>query len=692
MTTKSNWLRAALVTAWTVAAGSLFAQPFGQWDFNGNLSATAGAVSAAPITYNDGPGGATATGTTFNTTANFGIPDIGGAPATVMSFPKVTASSEGYRMPVPSTPNGFTGAIDVNTWTLAMDVLFPAGSVDKARAILDIKEAIEAANADGAEIYIGTDNALTVRGSGAGSLAANTWYRIVIVCEYKDLTGDADQVVLTKYINGTRAGDPLTVNLSFPNDGYWALNTLNQYARLFTEVWNTPAAPRSEAGYISSLQLRTTALSPGQVAALGGPAATKIPLTIPPVPSFVESFAPAGGFAKPGSEIKFVLQSGDSTLSNFQVLLNGAAQTVNVSPQNPGQGAAVTVTVASPATSALTDYTAELKYTDSASGQKSFSIDFRVPLMFEDFEGLVLGPNVDEGLAGTAVYTPNPPPNWTVDQTNKDGTVPMYGVNPVDAVNGVTEFRGWTFLNREWWATTAGDQDRTQFVRGKGTVAVADPDEWDDKGDPESLGSFNSKLVTPAIDISAAGTGTAFLAFDSSTRTEEPQEIYITVSFNGGAQTEILRWTANPGPTLKADAPNERITLPLNNPAGATSVQVRFGMEKALNDWWWALDNIVVDAGPIPVSFTQHPASANVTIGNPVTFTAAVAGTAPFTYQWYKGTGVDRTAIPGATASSYTIASVATGDTGYYSVSVTNGAGTQNSNAALLFALNVATP
>lgn len=702
MTKTTKWLRTAIVTVLSVTAGPLFAQPAGQWDFNGNLNAAAGSVLTTAVTYNDGPSGATAAGTSFSTTTSFGISDIGGAPATVMSFPKLTSSSGGFRMPVPATGNGFPGALDVNTWSLAMDVLFPPGSVDKARAILDIKTLAEAANANGAEVFIGTNNAVSFGGASGGTLVANTWYRIVLVCEYKDLEGNADQVVLTRYINGTRAGDPQIINLTTPTDGAWALNTLNQYAGLLTESFSTPAVPRSEAGYLSSLQLRTVAMTPGQVAALGTPTASKIPQVIPPVPSYVESFVPAGAYARGSTEIKFVLQSGDSSLSNFQVLLNGVAQTANVVPASPGPNTQVTVTVAAQGLAALTDYTATLNYTDSAFGAKTFPISFRVPILYEDFELLVLGPKVDEALAGANVFTPTPPFGWDVNQTSKDGLTPMYGVNPVDPVNGVTEFRGWTFLNKNWWATTAGDQDRTLYTLGKGTVAVADPDEWDDKGDPESLGSFNSKLVTPVIDISSAGVGTAFVSFDSSTRTEEPQEIYITVSFNGGAQTEVLRWNDSPGavgppvvppgPNHKPDAPNERITIPLNNPVGATTVQVRFGLEKAKNDWWWALDNIVVDAGPIPVSFTQQPASANVTIGSPVTFTAAVAGTAPFTYQWFKGTGNDRTAIGGATSSSYTIPSVAGTDTGYYSVSVTNGAGTQNSSAALLYALSVATP
>ena len=31
------------------------------------------------------------------------------------------------------------------------------------------------------------------------------------------------------------------------------------------------------------------------------------------------------------------------------------------------------------------------------------------------------------------------------------------------------------------------------------------------------------------------------------------------------------------------------VVVPLNNPAGASSAKVRFGMLTAANDWWWAV-------------------------------------------------------------------------------------------------------
>lgn len=80
-----------------------------------------------------------------------------------------------------------------------------------------------------------------------------------------------------------------------------------------------------------------------------------------------------------------------------------------------------------------------------------------------------------------------------------------------------------------------------------------------------------------------------------------------------------------------------------------------------------------------PVIVTQ-PASQTVAGSYPVTFTVLASGYPVPTYQWQKN-GVD---IGGATGSSYTIASVGSGDAGDYKVVATNSAGTVASNTATL--------
>ncbi|MBC8468839.1 MAG: LamG domain-containing protein [Planctomycetes bacterium] len=215
----------------------------------------------------------------------------------------------------------------------------------------------------------------------------------------------------------------------------------------------------------------------------------------------------------------------------------------------------------------------------------------RILLFEEDFESLVLGPNVDEALAGGEVWTKIPPDGWAID----DSGVPGAG----DAANdGVTEWAGWSFANKTWWAETAGDQDRSQFVLANGTIAVVDPDEWDDMARAEGL--MNSFLITPEIDVSAikAGAGTLQLKFDSSWRPEDTQTANVTVQFDGGDPIEVMRWESQPGASFKPDATSETVTVNIGRPSGAKKMVVTFGMLDAGNDWWWAIDNVQVSGNP----------------------------------------------------------------------------------------------
>lgn len=87
---------------------------------------------------------------------------------------------------------------------------------------------------------------------------------------------------------------------------------------------------------------------------------------------------------------------------------------------------------------------------------------------------------------------------------------------------------------------------------------------------------------------------------------------------------------------------------------------------------------LVVTAAP-PVIVTP-PAGATVIAGEPVTFSVAVTGTGPFSYQWLK----NNVTIPGGTGSSFNILRTRSADAGSYTVSVMNSAGNALSAAAAL--------
>ncbi|MBO7107403.1 MAG: immunoglobulin domain-containing protein, partial [Verrucomicrobia bacterium] len=79
-------------------------------------------------------------------------------------------------------------------------------------------------------------------------------------------------------------------------------------------------------------------------------------------------------------------------------------------------------------------------------------------------------------------------------------------------------------------------------------------------------------------------------------------------------------------------------------------------------------------------SITTQPKSQTVDEDSSVTFSVAASGTAPLSYQWYKGSRK----ISGATSSTYKINSVKSSDAGSYYVVVGNSAGSVTSSGAML--------
>ncbi|MCP4611002.1 MAG: LamG domain-containing protein, partial [Planctomycetes bacterium] len=248
----------------------------------------------------------------------------------------------------------------------------------------------------------------------------------------------------------------------------------------------------------------------------------------------------------------------------------------------------------------------ELDFDGRNAGKTTLTAGIEKAVLFaEDFEGLALGPNVDEELAGDAVWTDTPPEGWIVDESG----IPGLGMDETD---GVTEWAGWAFADKAWWTEAAGDQDRSLFELGSGTVAVADPDEWDD-GErlpiPIAVDPYDTWLTTPDIKIGSAEPGTLELKFDSSWRPEFDDNLHqtanITASFDGGDPVEVMLWESDEASAnYKPYATNETVVVKLDAPEGAKKVVLTFGLFDAGNDWWWAIDNIevrgvVLDMNPV---------------------------------------------------------------------------------------------
>ena len=89
-------------------------------------------------------------------------------------------------------------------------------------------------------------------------------------------------------------------------------------------------------------------------------------------------------------------------------------------------------------------------------------------------------------------------------------------------------WQGWSFADKDWWVAAAGDQRRSEFAFGENTVAIADPDEWDDINSPTSSGNFDSTLISPAIAVGAGQT--TYLSFNSHYRQEDFQTATFLIS------------------------------------------------------------------------------------------------------------------------------------------------------------------
>ncbi|TWP47818.1 nucleotide pyrophosphatase [Lentzea tibetensis] len=185
------------------------------------------------------------------------------------------------------------------------------------------------------------------------------------------------------------------------------------------------------------------------------------------------------------------------------------------------------------------------------------------------FDGVTLKPRQDETGVPSSVlgWTHQGPAGWSVR-------------NATAMPAGVAEWQGWSFTTDDFWTRTAPAQEREANVRARGVFAVADPDEWDDKGSPSSSGRFDSTLVSPGFDVS--GATTARLEYVSHYRQDGSQRATVSVSFDGGPEKVVQ--------TLTADGLAKQISLDVAVPAGARSAVVSWRLSEAGNDWYWAVD------------------------------------------------------------------------------------------------------
>lgn len=204
-----------------------------------------------------------------------------------------------------------------------------------------------------------------------------------------------------------------------------------------------------------------------------------------------------------------------------------------------------------------------------------------VVLFSETFDSLAptLLPRVnDPGIKANKIgFTHVPPTGWSVTKGAQSG--------------GVTEWNAWSFTTRTFWVD-AENQKRSAFSLGDGIIAVADSDEF---ADVRSSGTYSTLLRTNTVDVT--GRSTIEVSFDSHYRQEGAQRALVTISYDGGAAEEVLRYDASTSsPNRGTDVLNTRVSVPVAVPVGARDAVITFDYGNATNNWFWAVDDVLVTA------------------------------------------------------------------------------------------------
>lgn len=270
-----------------------------EWRFTaGNLDA---ALGDGLMNYADG---ATTMGlTSFGTTDGSTVPHIGGVPAQYMHVPAFSDDANGYQLTFNATgPNTGTNAY-VNRYSAIFDVLIPTPIAGGDWLPFLNTDPFNLSDAD---FYFAGDGSIGIGGgySSAGTILANTWYRVAFVA---DLAGNT----LTYYVNGTsvksRNGDGL--------QGRWALYSNQDPGPdmlLFNE--GDTSGTYTHELYVSSVALVDRVITAAEAAALGGPKANGI-LTGNFAPKPTMAIQSSGGgvlIAWPTNYVGYALEQADS--------------------------------------------------------------------------------------------------------------------------------------------------------------------------------------------------------------------------------------------------------------------------------------------------------------------------------------------------------------------------------------------
>lgn len=194
--------------------------------------------------------------------------------------------------------------------------------------------------------------------------------------------------------------------------------------------------------------------------------------------------------------------------------------------------------------------------------------------------------------------------------------------------------------------------------------------------------AYNSAALesNPSAPLTYTPSGSSVVA---PTITSQPSNVTVvagspaslTVQASGTAPL-TYQWSKNGTAIFGATSATYSIASAASADAGSYTVAVGNSAGTVTS----SAATITVQPAPIPPSITSQPSNVTVVAGSPASLSVQASGTAPLSYQWFKGAS----AISGATSATFSIASAASADAGSYTVRVTNIAGTVTSSAVTI--------
>ncbi len=263
---------------------------------------------------------------------------------------------------------------------------------------------------------------------------------------------------------------------------------------------------------------------------------------------------------------------------------------------------------------------------------------------FEDFEGLSLEPFV-EADGGDGTDWTNDIPGWVIDNSQMvpgvigdgEGTdwsrdIPNWVVDNSLSLGFSEEgaYDGWAAMDVGSWIAEQGGQGRSIFGSfvPDNTCLVADGDafydfDFDLEGNEGAPGNSYNTYITREYDLSGFDNCSLNIEFEYEFRIENQQLGVAEISFDGGSSwTRIIEFDENDGDNndtladvglfdlASYDFTADDITSNDSfSPRQSNTMLLRFGYLNAGNNWWFAIDNVLVEADTF--NFVKGDANQN---------------------------------------------------------------------------------